>query len=113
MNRSFRTFLEDIREAAEKIAKYIEGLDYTKFMENDMVCDAVVRNLEIAGEAARNISDELRTRYSQIPWRQLVGLRNIMIHAYFGVDYENIWKIVSEELPAISSSISTILQEEQ
>lgn len=89
--RSSRIFLEDIIQSADKIRHYTNGLEYDDFVRNEMVADAVLRNLEIIGEAAGNIPDDIRSRYPHIPWRRIVGLRNIVIHAYFNVDLNIIW----------------------
>ncbi len=69
-------------------------MTYEDFENDERTVDAVIRNLEIIGEAARNIPDEFRNKYSDIPWRRIVGLRNVVIHEYFGVDLENIWEII-------------------
>jgi len=87
-------FLYDILECIEKIEKYVSGMTYEDFENDERTVDAVIRNLEIIGEAARNIPDEFRNKYSDIPWRRIVGLRNVVIHEYFGVDLENIWEII-------------------
>ena len=84
--RTYQLFVEDIVEAMDKIERYIKGLTYETFVENEMVVDAVLRNLEIIGEASGNIPEDTREKYSDIPWRRIIGLRNIAIHKYFGVD---------------------------
>jgi len=89
--RPYKLYISDMLDAIDRIEDYISGLDYDDFIQNNMVRDAVLRNLEVIGEAAKNIPDELKEEYSDIPWRRIVGLRNIVIHEYFGVDLENIW----------------------
>lgn len=94
-----------------KIDNYIEGLDYDSFTKNSMVIDAVIRNLEIIGEAIRNIPDNIIDKYPDIPWKRMIGLRNIVIHTYFGIDLENIWKIITENIPEVKPQIILILDE--
>lgn len=108
--------MEDIVDAMTKIERYIEEVDFAGFTQNEMIVDAVIRNLEIIGEAAQNIHEDIRDNYPEIPWRQIIGLRNIVIHGYFGVDLENIWKIITENIPetqpAIRRALDDIRQEE-
>jgi len=97
--RSYRMFAEDILEAMDKIERYTRGLTYETFVKNEMVVDAVMRNLEIIGEASRNIPEDIRGKYPDIPWKRMVGLRNIAIHKYFGVDLGIVWEIITRNLP--------------
>jgi len=99
--RDLRLFLMEILEAIEKIERYIDSLSFEDFVKNEMVVDAVIRNLEIVGEAARNIPEEVRSKYSDIPWKRVVGFRNIVIHGYFDVDLEIVWVIAKERLPEL------------
>ena len=96
--RELRLFLLDMPEAIRKIREYTSGLNFEEFDERSMVVDAVVRNLEIIGEAAKYIPEEIRARYSEINWSQVVGFRNIVIHKYFDVDTEIVWTIARERL---------------
>jgi len=105
--RDPRLFLADMREAIEKIGRYTAGLSFDQFEASDMVLDAVVRNLEIIGEAARQIPLPLRNRYPQVEWSRVVGFRNIVIHAYFAVDVEIVWTIATQRL----SELQPVLQE--
>jgi len=108
--RSYRMFIEDILEAMDKIGRYIKGLSYETFAGNEMVVDAVLRNLEVIGEAARNIPEDIREKYSDIPWRRMIGLRNIAIHEYFGVDLGIIWEIITRNLPETRPMITEMLK---
>ncbi|MDB5055280.1 MAG: hypothetical protein JWM44_3330 [Bacilli bacterium] len=81
-----------------RIDTYIFGVEYDSFLSNQMLIDAVIRNLEVIGEAARNVSDEIRNKYPKIPWRNMIGLRNILIHQYFGVDESIVWEIITVNL---------------
>ena len=108
--RSYRMFAEDILEAMAKIERYIKDLTYEMFVKNEIVVDAVVRNLEIIGEASRNIPQELRQKYPDIPWKRMIGLRNITIHEYFGVDLSIIWEIITRNLPETEPVITEMLK---
>ncbi len=101
--------LSDIKEAIKRIALYIEKMDYERFLQDIKTQDAVVRNLEIIGEAAKNVSNGLRKEYPQIPWKELAGVRDRLIHHYFGVNYDIVWAIVREELPQQLVKIGEIL----
>ena len=103
-------FLYDILECIEKIERYISGMTYEDFEKDERTVDAVLRNLEVIGEAARNTPLEIRSRYYDIPWRKIVGLRNVIIHDYFGVDLENIWEIITKDLPDLKEKVKSILE---
>jgi len=107
--RSVLLFVQDMLEAIGKVERYTAGLTYEQFEANDMVMDAVVRNLEIIGEAARHIPEDLRSRYTGVDWRRVVGFRNIVIHEYFDVDIEIIWTIVKEQLPILKQVLQSML----
>jgi len=107
--RSYIVFIEDILSSMEKIERYVSNSNYETFEENEMIVDAVIRNLEIIGEASKNIPDDIRKRYSDIPWKRMVGLRNIAIHEYSEVDLKTIWRIIKKNLPETKQDILKIL----
>lgn len=107
-NRDDSAFLDDIKEAARRIAVYTDDLDYEAFLNDFRTQDAVVRNLEIIGEATKNISEELKGRYSLIPWKGLAGVRDKLIHHYFGVNFDIVWNIINDELPQIIVQLEEI-----
>ena len=102
-------FLSDIREAILRINAYIKNVNYQEFLEDTKTQDAVVRNLEIIGEATKNVSEELKNKYTQVFWKDLAGLRDKLIHHYFGVNFDIVWNIVKDELPEVFSQIEEIL----
>ena len=104
--------LSDIREAIRKIAAYTADLSYEQFIKDGKTQDAVVRNLEIIGEATKNLSSRLRKTYPKIPWRELAGVRDKMIHHYFDLNYEIVWTIAKEQLPGLLPQIEEILTKE-
>ncbi|MBP2133236.1 uncharacterized protein with HEPN domain [Methanomicrobium sp. W14] len=93
--------VDDIIEAAERISDYIKYYSKEDFETDQKTIDAVVRNIEIIGEAASNIPEDFRCRYPQIPWKRIVGTRNIVIHKYFGVDTGILWFIIQKQLPEL------------
>lgn len=99
--RSFRLYLKDILEAIEKINNYTKNLSFEEFSQNTMIVDAVIRNFEIIGEATKHIPEEIRKSYPEIPWKEMAGMRDKMIHEYFGVDLEIVWKTIKIRLPQI------------
>ena len=100
--------LEDILDALERIQRYIQGLDLSKFEADQRTIDAVVRNLEIIGEAARHIPDSVIQEYPTIPWRHMRDMRNILIHEYFGLDTSIIWQTIAYDLPILKSQLELV-----
>lgn len=107
-----RLYLQDMLDSMNRIANYIQGESYDTFVNHQMLVDAVVRNLEIIGEAAGKVSDKLRERVPEVPWKQMKGLRNILIHEYFGIDKSIIWNIAFMDLPKARAQIEQIIAEE-
>lgn len=101
--------LYDIQEAIKSIETYITKLDYQEFLTDKKTQDAVVRNLEIIGEAAKNISDDVKKRHNDIEWKKLAGLRDKIIHFYFGVNWDIVWDVVKNRLPELKKQIKDIL----
>ena len=109
-HRPYKIFIKDIAKAIDKIGRYIGSLSYGDFIENEMLVDAVLRNLEVIGEAATKVPKEVQQKYPNVPWRRMIGLRNIVIHEYFGVDLSIIWEIVTKNLPETRPAIAQILE---
>ena len=108
--RNYIHFLEDIVESISKILTYTNSYNFEVFKNDDKTVDAVIRNLEIIGEASNKIPKNIREKYSSVPWDEMYRMRNKAIHEYFGVDYEIVWDIVSNYLPENLSQIKDILE---
>jgi uncharacterized protein with HEPN domain len=107
--RPVELLLDDILQAIGRIEQYIKGLSYDAFSKDQKSIDAVVRNLEIIGEAANRLPDEFKEKYSEIEWYKVVGLRHRIVHEYFGIDLEIIWQILHKDLPELRDSLSQII----
>lgn len=105
--------IKDIQEAIRRINSYIAVMSQDDFFEDTKTQDAVVRNLEIAGEAVKNLSEDLREKYPKIQWKEFAGLRDKLIHHYFGVNYDIVWHVVKNELPDIIYQLNEIINKEE
>jgi uncharacterized protein with HEPN domain len=110
MKRDDTVYLHHILDAIDLIEEYTKEMSENEFLANSMAHDAVVRQIEIIGEAARNISDEFREKYRQLPWGKMTGIRNKIIHEYFNINYAIVWDTVREDLPSLKKSIKKIIK---
>ena len=101
-------YLESMRECLERIDDYNEGGE-EDLMASNLVQDGVIRNLEVIGEATKNLSDDLRSANPEIPWRQIAGMRDVLIHDYLRVNLDRVWRTVVQDLPPLSKVINTLL----
>ena len=108
-NRTYIMYLEDIQIAMERIAEYIQGYDFIQFKRDYKTVDAVIRNFEVIGEASKNLPENIKVKYTLIPWNEMYLLRNKVSHEYFGVDYEIIWDVATNYLPENKITIDTII----
>jgi uncharacterized protein with HEPN domain len=104
-----RLYLSNIKECIERIEEYTKG-GKDEFMQNKMIQDAVIRNFEIIGEATKRLSPELRSQYSDVPWQQMAGLRDVLIHDYLKVNLNLVWQIIEQNLSNLKRQVTAILQ---
>ena len=109
MPRDYKQQLDDILQAITFIREYIKDMDYNAFEADRKTQDAVIRNLEIIGEAARAVPDEIRDKASEIEWYKIIALRNILIHEYFGVNLKIVWDVIKNKLDAVESASRGLL----
>ena len=106
--RSDLDLLEDILICMDKIHKYIDGITYDGFENDSKTQDAIIRNIEVIGEAAKHLSDDIRQKYHNVPWKEIAGTRDRLIHGYFGVNLDIIWEIATIDLPKLKSDFEEI-----
>lgn len=99
--REWRFYVDDMVAFAEKVLAYTAGLDQAAFVANTLVYDATLRNLELIGEAATHVPDDVRQAHPEVPWRMIIATRNRLIHAYLGIDNDTLWSIVVTDVPAL------------
>jgi uncharacterized protein with HEPN domain len=106
--REWRFYVGDMIAFAEKVVAYTAGLDQSTFVANALVYDATLRNLELIGEAASHVPNEVRQAYQDVPWRMIIATRNRLIHAYLGIDNDTLWSIVATDIPALLPMLSLV-----
>ena len=111
MKREYKLFIQDIKECIEQIDEFLGNMTLEEFKADEKTSSAVVRKIEIIGEATKNVPKEIRQKYKELPWSDMARMRDKIIHSYFVVDYEVVWKTIKERLPEIKPRIDTILKE--
>ena len=111
MKRGYKLFVRDILDAIDKIEQFVGDISYQEFIQDDKTSTAVVKKIEIIGEAIKNIPPDIRAKYSNIPWRDIVGMRNKISHGYFGIDYEIVWAVIKQKLPVLKAQVTQMLKE--
>ena len=111
MKRDFKLFLRDILASIAAIKEFIRGMNYELFLNDDKTTSAVIRKLEIIGEAIKHLPEKLKNQYPYIEWRDIAGMRDRLIHVYFGVDYKLVWETITVNLLDLHIEISKILEE--
>ncbi|MBI5742388.1 MAG: DUF86 domain-containing protein [Candidatus Niyogibacteria bacterium] len=106
--RDIHLYIDDINNSIAKIEEYTDRLTADEFVADQKTIDAVVRNLSIIGEAVNNIPEEIKEQYAEVPWNAVIGMRNKIIHEYFGVDEDILWKTIKEDLPAFRDQIERL-----
>lgn len=113
MNRIYIDYLRDMHENANRAIQFAKGMSYETFSKDDKTIYAVIRAVEIIGEATRNIPQEIRTKYPEIPWRDASDMRNKLVHRYFGINLEVIWQTLNEDLPMLAIALQEIIRREE
>lgn len=111
-DREIADYLQDIIDSINDIGDFIEGMTLGDFKGDKKTINAVLRSIEVIGEASRNIPEEIRSRYPQVPWRKMTGMRDKLIHEYHGVDIDTVWKTLNEDIPPLADRIQEIIDKE-
>ena len=111
MKRDDSVYLRHILDAIERIEGYLAGLSIEQFLQNGLLQDAVVRRLEIIGEASRNLPNTIRQAHQEVPWAEISGLRNRVVHAYFDVNLQIVWEVARDDLPVLKAQVLQILSD--
>lgn len=109
--RDYSLYLKDMIDAMDAVEKFIKGIDFIGFQNNDLISSAVIRKFEVIGEAAKNIPEDFRNKYPQIPWREMAGMRDRLIHFYFGIKYELVWHTIKDIIPNVKTLLQGIIDE--
>jgi len=108
VSREWRLYLDDMVECCRKVMAYTQDIEFAEFTARGIVHDAVLRNLEVLGEAAKNIPQTVREQYPQVSWREIAALRNVLAHGYFGLEDETLWDIVKSKVPALATQLKQV-----
>jgi uncharacterized protein with HEPN domain len=111
MKRDYRLYIDDILEAITKIETYIKRASFDTFSKDSKTIDAVVRNFQIIGEAAKHIPEEIRKKYQHVPWKEMAGMRDKLTHEYYGVKLDVVWETLKKRLPEVKAQIKKVLEE--
>jgi uncharacterized protein with HEPN domain len=111
MKRDYRLYLDEMIEAIGKILRYTESLTIEQFKEEEKTIDAVIRNFAIMGEAAKHIPPTIRKKYPDIPWKEMAGMRDKLIHEYFGIKYDVVWQTIKKRLPQVKLLLEAMIKQ--
>ncbi len=111
MDRTYLDYVQDIQDAVDKVVEFTAGMTFDQFTEDDKTVFAVIRALEVIGEAAKGVPSGIRQRYPKIPWREMAGMRDKLVHHYFGVDREVVWKTATAQIPELKTLINELMSD--
>lgn len=109
--REYKLFIKDMLDSIDKIDRYLKDVDYEGLVDDEKTVDALVRNFEIIGEAAKNLPQPIREQCPAIPWKRIIGMRNKIIHEYFGVDLDIVWETAHNFLPSLKDTLKNLYQQ--
>jgi len=109
--REYRDYLHDILDAVNDVESFVEGMSFEQFEKDRKTLNAVVRSIEIIGEAAKNIPVDMREKYGKLPWKKMIGMRDKVIHGYFGVEIKTVWNTVKNDLPPLKQLVQKMLRD--
>ena len=109
MNRDYKLFIKDIIDAMTSIEEFVESMTLDELKEDEKTSSAVIRKFEVIGEAAKYISDEVKEKHKEVPWKSMAGMRDRLIHTYFGIDYDLVWSAIKTEIPKVKPKLKKIV----
>jgi len=109
--RDYGDFIQDILDSINDVENFIDGMEFEDFINDKKTIYSVVRGIEIIGEAAKNVPEQIRKKYPDVPWKQMAGMRDKLIHEYFGVDLEILWETAKDDLPHLKTAVSKVFED--
>lgn len=109
--RDYGDFVQDILDSINDVGNFIEGMGFEEFIKDKKTVYSVVRAIEIIGEATKNVPEQIRTKYPDVPWKKMAGMRDRLVHGYFGIDHEILWETAKEDVPQLRVPLSKVLEE--
>jgi len=110
IRRDYLDYVQDILDSIQDIESFVEGMTSESFSKDKKTINAVVRSLEVIGEATKNIPNSVKEKYPDIPWKKMAGMRDKLIHEYFGIDFEMLWKTIKEDIPPLQAAVNKLIK---